>query len=140
MPKSENLDTIILASGEDHRLTSITEALGEVDTPKQFALIAGDGSLLQQTVARHASHFCLRLPPVPDIGKSHVDSLRQKTTRPQKLRRTPKVRNSAPVARRRRDEGGAFPIVGIGASADITAAKTLEATLRNTQAGQEVSV
>jgi two-component system CheB/CheR fusion protein len=48
-----------------------------------------------------------------------VDRLKQQTEkgRPQKLRRPPKVRASAPVARRRREPGDAFPIVGIGASA-----------------------
>jgi len=55
MSKSENLHAIILASGEDHRLGSLTEALSGEYTPKQFALIAGGGSLLQQTVARYAS-------------------------------------------------------------------------------------
>ena len=55
MSKSENLHVIILAGGEDHCLKSLAEAVSGVDTPKQFALIAGGGSLLQQTVARHAS-------------------------------------------------------------------------------------
>ena len=54
MSKSENLHAIVLASGEDRRLKSLTEALSGEDTPKQFAAIAGDGSLLQQTVARYA--------------------------------------------------------------------------------------
>ena len=57
MSKSENLYAIILASGEDHRLKSLTEALSGVDAAKQFALIAGGGSLLQQTVARYASQI-----------------------------------------------------------------------------------
>ena len=55
MSKSENLHVIILASGEDHSLKSLTEAISGVDIPKQFALIAGSGSLLQQTVSRYAS-------------------------------------------------------------------------------------
>jgi mannose-1-phosphate guanylyltransferase len=55
MSRCEDLHAIILASSEDHRLKSLAEALGGVDVPKQFALIAGGGSLLQQTVARYAS-------------------------------------------------------------------------------------
>jgi mannose-1-phosphate guanylyltransferase len=55
MARCEELHAIILASGEDHRLKSLAEALAGVDAPKQFALIAGGGSLLQQTVARYAS-------------------------------------------------------------------------------------
>ena len=54
---SEDLHAIILASGEDHRLMSLTEALDGVAPPKQFALIAGGGSLLQQTVARYAKEI-----------------------------------------------------------------------------------
>jgi mannose-1-phosphate guanylyltransferase len=59
MSKSENLYAIILASGEDHRLKSLTHAVSGEETPKQFASIAGGGSLLQQTVVRYAS----LLPP-----------------------------------------------------------------------------
>jgi mannose-1-phosphate guanylyltransferase len=55
MSKSENLHAIILASGDDHRLKALTEALSGVDVPKQFALLAGGGSLLKQTVVRYAS-------------------------------------------------------------------------------------
>ena len=57
MSKSEDLYAIILASGEDHGLKSLSEALSGVDRPKQFALIAGGSSLLQQTVARYASQI-----------------------------------------------------------------------------------
>jgi hypothetical protein len=64
MSKSENLHAIVLASEEDHNLKPLTEALGEVDTSKQFASIAGGGSLLQQTVARYVS----QVPPV--LGQS----------------------------------------------------------------------
>jgi two-component system CheB/CheR fusion protein len=48
-----------------------------------------------------------------------VDSLRTQTAkaRLQDSRRTPKTRASAPAARRGREQGGSFPIVGIGASA-----------------------
>jgi mannose-1-phosphate guanylyltransferase len=56
MCKSDNLHAIILASGEDPRLGSLAEALSGAYTPKQFAVIAGGGSLLQQTVARYAGH------------------------------------------------------------------------------------
>jgi mannose-1-phosphate guanylyltransferase len=55
MSRCEDLHAIILASSEDHRLKALAEALGGADVPKQFALIAGGGSLLQQTVARYAS-------------------------------------------------------------------------------------
>jgi mannose-1-phosphate guanylyltransferase len=54
MSQCEPLNAIILAGGEDHRLKSLSEALGGADLPKQFALIAGGGSLLQQTVTRYA--------------------------------------------------------------------------------------
>jgi mannose-1-phosphate guanylyltransferase len=53
MSKSENLYSIILASGEDRRLKPLTDVLSGADMPKQFAWIAGGGSLLQQTVARY---------------------------------------------------------------------------------------
>ena len=55
MSKCEDLYVVILSSGEDHSIKPLVEALGGVDTPKQFASIAGGGSLLQQTVARYAS-------------------------------------------------------------------------------------
>jgi mannose-1-phosphate guanylyltransferase len=55
MSKCEDLHVIILASGEDHSIKSLVEALGGVDTPKQFASIAGGGTLLRQTVARYAN-------------------------------------------------------------------------------------
>jgi len=55
MSKPKNLHAIILASGEDHHLKSLIAALAGADVPKQFAPIAGHGSLLQQTVARYAS-------------------------------------------------------------------------------------
>jgi mannose-1-phosphate guanylyltransferase len=55
MSKCDNLHAIILASGEDRRLRPLTDVLDGVDIPKQFALIAGTGSLLQQTVTRYAS-------------------------------------------------------------------------------------
>jgi mannose-1-phosphate guanylyltransferase len=55
MSKADDLHAIVLASEEDHSLKLLTEALGEVDTSKQFASIAGGGSLLQQTVARYVS-------------------------------------------------------------------------------------
>jgi mannose-1-phosphate guanylyltransferase len=54
MSKSENLHAIILASGDDHRLKALAAAVSGRDMPKQFAFIAGGGSLLQQTVARYA--------------------------------------------------------------------------------------
>ena len=59
MSKSENLYAIVLASGEDRSLKSLTQTLDGADTPKQFASIAGGGSLLQQTVARYAG----QIPP-----------------------------------------------------------------------------
>jgi mannose-1-phosphate guanylyltransferase len=55
----DNLHVIVLAGGNDGRLVSLTQALSGAEVPKQFAVIAGDGSLLQQTVARFAG-------PIPE--------------------------------------------------------------------------
>jgi mannose-1-phosphate guanylyltransferase len=52
---SGDLHVIIQAGEEDPRLFPLTSALSGQDVPKQFALIAGDGSLLQQTVASYAA-------------------------------------------------------------------------------------
>lgn len=43
---------VILAGGEGCRLSSLTRALYGYDLPKQFAVLAGDRSLLQTTVER----------------------------------------------------------------------------------------
>jgi mannose-1-phosphate guanylyltransferase len=43
---------VVLAGGEGRRLHSLTRALYGVDLPKQFATLAGDRTLLQQTVDR----------------------------------------------------------------------------------------
>lgn len=51
---SGDLHVIIQAGEEDARLVPLTSALSGQAIPKQFALIAGDGSLLQQTVASFA--------------------------------------------------------------------------------------
>lgn len=55
MPKSERLHVIVLAGDDDSRLNPLTRALTGVAVPKQFAFIAGDSSLLQQTVASYAA-------------------------------------------------------------------------------------
>jgi mannose-1-phosphate guanylyltransferase len=52
---ARNLHVIILAGDEDPRLFPLTSTLSGVALPKQFAFIAGDGSLLQQTVASYAA-------------------------------------------------------------------------------------
>jgi mannose-1-phosphate guanylyltransferase len=52
---SRELHIIILASAEDSRLDPLTSALSGEAVPKQLALIAGDGSLLQQTVSSYAA-------------------------------------------------------------------------------------
>jgi mannose-1-phosphate guanylyltransferase len=46
--------TIILAGGEGKRLASLTRALYGRDVPKQFAVLRGSRSLLQETVERAA--------------------------------------------------------------------------------------
>ena len=51
---SQNLHVIIQAGEEDPRLFPLTRALTGHGVPKQFAAIASDGSLLQQTVASYA--------------------------------------------------------------------------------------
>jgi mannose-1-phosphate guanylyltransferase len=53
MFKSEDLQVIVLSSGEDFRLNPLVESLGEPVLPKQFASIVGNRSLLQQTVMRY---------------------------------------------------------------------------------------
>jgi mannose-1-phosphate guanylyltransferase len=54
MTKKTDLHAIILADGHDHSLKPLVEALEGTDIPKQLACIAGQGSLLQQTVRRYA--------------------------------------------------------------------------------------
>jgi mannose-1-phosphate guanylyltransferase len=55
MFSSQNVYAIILAGDEDTRLASLTRALSVAAVPKQYAFIAGEGSLLQQTVGFYAS-------------------------------------------------------------------------------------
>jgi hypothetical protein len=55
MFSSQNVYAIILAGDEDPRLASLTRALAVAAVPKQYAFIAGEGSLLQQTVGFYAS-------------------------------------------------------------------------------------
>ena len=43
---------VVLAGGQGRRLVPLTRALYGSDLPKQFAVLSGDRSLLQQTVAR----------------------------------------------------------------------------------------
>jgi mannose-1-phosphate guanylyltransferase len=52
---SGDLHVIIQAGEEDPRLFPLTRALSGRAVPKQYALIAGDGSLLQQSVASYAA-------------------------------------------------------------------------------------
>jgi mannose-1-phosphate guanylyltransferase len=47
--------TIILAAGEGRRLADLTRRLHGDDRPKQFAIIRGERSLLQETVGRMAA-------------------------------------------------------------------------------------
>lgn len=54
MLKASAPHVIILAGSEDTRLAPLTTALSGAPIPKQFAFIAGNGSLLQQTVAAYA--------------------------------------------------------------------------------------
>jgi mannose-1-phosphate guanylyltransferase len=59
MFSSRKVYAVILAGEEDARLASLTRALSVSSVPKQYAFIAGEGSLLQQTVASYATS----LPP-----------------------------------------------------------------------------
>lgn len=45
---------VVLAGGDGTRLSSLTKALYGRDVPKQFAVLAGERSLLQQTIERAA--------------------------------------------------------------------------------------
>ncbi len=55
MFNSRELHIIVLAGAEDSRLDPLTRALSGEAVPKQLALIAGDGSLLRQTVSSYAA-------------------------------------------------------------------------------------
>jgi mannose-1-phosphate guanylyltransferase len=55
MPASEPPYVIILAGGEGNRLAQLTRALYHTDLPKQFAVLAGERSLLQTTIERAAA-------------------------------------------------------------------------------------
>lgn len=50
--QSEQPYVVVLAGGEGTRLAPLTRALYGVDLPKQFAVLSGEKSLLQQTVER----------------------------------------------------------------------------------------
>lgn len=50
--RDRNLWAVILAGGSGTRLTSLTRALYGEDLPKQYAVLAGEDSLLQAAVAR----------------------------------------------------------------------------------------
>ena len=50
----QDLHVIILAGGNDLRLAPLSCVLSGAPIPKQFAFIAGNGSLLQQTVGPYA--------------------------------------------------------------------------------------
>jgi mannose-1-phosphate guanylyltransferase len=54
MHRSEQPYVVVLAGGEGTRLASLTRALYGVDLPKQFAVLAGERSLLQTTIERAA--------------------------------------------------------------------------------------
>ena len=55
MDKQGSLWAIVLAGGDGTRLTSLTEQLYGEPLPKQFAVLAGDRSLLQATIDRLSS-------------------------------------------------------------------------------------
>ena len=52
---SGDLHVIVQAGEEDPKLFPLTSAVSGQEVPKQLALITGDGSLLQQTVASYAA-------------------------------------------------------------------------------------
>src|SRR4051794_23036788 len=49
-PMSEFPYVVILAGGEGQRLAPLTRALYGTDLPKQFAVLAGERSLMQTTI------------------------------------------------------------------------------------------
>ncbi len=67
-----NMETwaIILAGGEGKRLSSLTRALYGRDLPKQFAVLAGARSLLQQTIER-AARLTVLTRVVVVVSRSH---------------------------------------------------------------------
>lgn len=54
MTESKSPHVVVLAGGEGQRLASLTRALYGTDLPKQFAVLAGERSLLQTTIERAA--------------------------------------------------------------------------------------
>lgn len=75
MLKASAPHVIILAGNEDTRLAPLTTALSGNPIPKQFAFIAGHGSLLQQTMAAYAP----LIPPeriAVVVGSAHEDLAR----------------------------------------------------------------
>src|SRR5512140_2630317 len=55
MRRVERPYVVILAGGEGNRLAPLTRALYGADLPKQFAVLAGERSLLQTTIERATS-------------------------------------------------------------------------------------
>lgn len=52
MIRHERPHVVVLAGGDGNRLASLTRALYGLDLPKQFAVLAGERSLLQTTIER----------------------------------------------------------------------------------------
>lgn len=70
---------IILAGGEGKRLSSLTRALYGRDVPKQFAVLAGERSLLQETVERAARITALARTVVV-VSRRHEALAREQLT------------------------------------------------------------
>ncbi len=68
-----NLWVVVLAGGEGTRLGPLTQALYGAPRPKQFAVIAGDRSMLQVTIER-AAHL-VPLDHVMVVVSSHHESI-----------------------------------------------------------------
>ncbi|HEY5947404.1 MAG TPA: sugar phosphate nucleotidyltransferase [Kofleriaceae bacterium] len=80
MVKPEQPYVVVLAGGEGNRLASLTRALYGQDLPKQFAVLAGERSLLQTTIERAAQ--LTSLDRISVIVSAHHEALAREQLTP----------------------------------------------------------